>query len=143
MLVSLLAQLAQASNMINKDGNIRLIAKEPRSNFSLQTREELFRHFAQIDVDVIITQFISGSFRTFEGRKLLFPYYDGELARDVVSQTAKALGAEDAGTMQKTAVWFGRKRAREYCRDPLRKLRVSGGFGGERSLVRLCKDSDV
>jgi anionic cell wall polymer biosynthesis LytR-Cps2A-Psr (LCP) family protein len=104
MLLSLLSQLAQESNTINKDGNIRLIAKEPHSNFSLQTREELFRHFAQIDVDMIITQFISGSFRTFEGRKLLFPYYDGELARDVVSQTAKALGAEDVGTMQKTAV---------------------------------------
>jgi len=104
MLVSLFAQLSQESDKINKDGNIRLIAKEPHSNFSLQTREELFKYLAQIDVDIILTQFISGSFRTFEGKKVLFPYYDGELARDVVSQTAKALGAEDAGTMQKTAV---------------------------------------
>lgn len=104
MLVSLLAQLAQESDMINKNGDIRLIAREPCSNFSLPTREELFRHFAQIDVDMIITQFISGSFRTFEGQKVLFPYYDGELARDVVSQTAKALGTEDASAMQKTAV---------------------------------------
>ncbi|MEN6297965.1 MAG: LCP family protein [Rectinema sp.] len=104
MLVSLLAQLAQESDIINKNNDIRLIAKEPRSNFSLATREELFRHFAQIDVDMIITQFISGSFRTFEGRRVLFPYYDGELARDVVSQTAKALGAEDTNAMQKTVV---------------------------------------
>ncbi len=104
MLVSLLAQLSQESDKINKGGNIRLIAKEPHSNFSLQTREELFKYLAQIDVDIILTQFISGSFRIFEGKKVLFPYYDGELARDVVSQTAKALGAEDTATMQKTAV---------------------------------------
>ncbi|MEN6499913.1 MAG: LCP family protein [Rectinema sp.] len=104
MLVSLLAQLAHESDKIDKGGNIRLIAKEPHSNFSLQTREELFKYLAQIDVDIILTQFISGSFRIFEGKKVLFPYYDGELARDVVSQTAKALGAEDAGTVQKTAV---------------------------------------
>lgn len=104
MLVSLLAQLAHESDKIDKGGNIRLIAKEPHSNFSLQTREELFKYLAQIDVDIILTQFISGSFRIFEGKKVLFPYYDGELARDVVSQTAKALGAEDAGTVQETAV---------------------------------------
>lgn len=104
MLVSLLAQLAHESDKIDKSGNIRLIAKEPHSNFSLQTREELFKYLAQIDVDIILTQFISGSFRIFEGKKVLFPYYDGELARDVVSQTAKALGAEDARTVQKTAV---------------------------------------
>jgi len=104
MLVSLFSQLSQESDIMNKNSDIRLIAQEPRSNFSLATREELFRHFAQIDVDMIITQFISGSFRTFEDKKVLFPYYDGELARDVVSQTAKALGTEDTSAMQKTVV---------------------------------------
>jgi len=81
-----------------------LIASKPKSNFSLATRVSIFKHLAQIDYDMIITQFISGSFRSFEGRRLLFPYYDGELARDVVSQTAKALGVEENGASQKTVV---------------------------------------
>ena len=104
LLVSLLAQLAQESEKIKNSGNTVRVAREPHSNFSLPTREELFSHFAQIDVDTIITQFISGSFRTFEGKKVLFPYYDGALARDIISQTSKALGSEDSGAMQKTVV---------------------------------------
>lgn len=104
LLISLLGQLSQQADTLAKGSGFRLIASQPRSDFSLGTRVELFRHFAEIDVDMIITQFISGSFRTFEDRKLLFPYYDGELARDVVNQTAKALGTEDQGSMQKAAV---------------------------------------
>ncbi len=104
LLMTILSRLSQQANILIKDNGFRLIASQPRSDFSTLTREELFKHFAEIDVDMIITQFISGSFRTFEGRKLLFPYYDGELARDVVEQTAKALGTEDSGTMQKAAV---------------------------------------
>lgn len=103
LLISILSQLAQKSSALSSKG-LRLIASKPKSNFSLETREEIFRHFAQIDIEMIITQFISGSFRTFEGRKLLFPYYDGELARDVVSQTANALGTEDSKNLQKSAV---------------------------------------
>jgi anionic cell wall polymer biosynthesis LytR-Cps2A-Psr (LCP) family protein len=104
LLVSLLSQLSQKSGVISSSKGLRLIASKPKSNFSLETREEIFRHFVQIDVEMTITQFISGSFRTFEGRKLLFPYYDGELARDIVSQTAKALGTENSTNLQKSAV---------------------------------------
>jgi len=104
LLISMLSQLAQQADTLGKSHGFKLIASQPRSDFSPGTREELFRHFAEIDVDMIITQFISGSFRTFEDRKLLFPYYDGELARDVVNQTAKALGTDDSGTMQKAVV---------------------------------------
>ncbi len=104
LLLSMLSQLAQEADTLSKSRGFKLIASQPRSDFSTRTREELFKYFAEIDVDMIMTQFISGSFKTFEDRKLLFPYYDGELARDVVSQTAKALGTEDSGTMQKAVV---------------------------------------
>ncbi|HQQ72512.1 MAG TPA: LytR C-terminal domain-containing protein [Rectinema sp.] len=104
LLINMLGKLADESTAFNKNNNIRLIASKPKSNFSLATRVSIFKYLAQIDYDMIITQFISGSFRSFEERRLLFPYYDGELARDVVSQTAKALGVEENEASQKTVV---------------------------------------
>jgi len=104
LLIALLGKLRQEYPMIERSKNTGRIASLPRSNFNNATRKEIVKSLAQIDTDMMMTQFISGSFRTFEGRKLLFPYYDGALARDVVNQTAKALITEEGNSLQKASV---------------------------------------
>lgn len=102
--VSIFAQLSRKSEFAKDPEGAALLASKPASNYNLSTKKEIFKHLSRIDADTIIMQFISGSFRQFEGRKILFPYYDGELARDVIRQTAKALGTEDTAVVQKAAV---------------------------------------
>jgi len=104
LLISILAQLKQESADFAKQNGYRILAALPRSNFGIAAREDILNQLAVIDPDTMLTQFISGSFRTFENRRLLFPYYDGELARDVIQQTVQALGAQDIAVAQQSPV---------------------------------------
>jgi anionic cell wall polymer biosynthesis LytR-Cps2A-Psr (LCP) family protein len=74
------------------------------SNLSFEARKRLFVELAKLNVDKMMLQHITGTYRTVDGQSLLFPYYDGELVRDIVKQTLNALSM--AGTAQTSSKIF-------------------------------------
>ncbi|TXT47187.1 MAG: hypothetical protein FD137_1135 [Spirochaetes bacterium] len=62
-----------------------------KSNFGSDARKRLFSEISTIDVDAMLLQRITGMYRTVEGQSLFFPFYDGELARDMLKQTLNAM----------------------------------------------------
>lgn len=52
---------------------------------------KLFSEISNIDAERLMPQTVTGSSRLVDGKTLLFPYYDGQLIKDVFKQTTTAL----------------------------------------------------
>lgn len=55
----------------------------------------LLNEISDVDSERLAPQTITGSTRIVDGKKLLFPYYDGQLIKDVVKQTMNSLVSEN------------------------------------------------
>lgn len=51
----------------------------------------LVAEFARMDLDRVVFQRVTGTYRAVEGVELLFPAWDGQLVKDIVKQTLNAL----------------------------------------------------
>lgn len=91
--ISLLKKLSEKSGyFIDKTASSALVGGVG-SNFSPDARKLLLREVAKLDADTILLQKITGMYRSVEGQSLFFPFYDGELARDMLKQTLNAMSA--------------------------------------------------
>jgi anionic cell wall polymer biosynthesis LytR-Cps2A-Psr (LCP) family protein len=68
-----------------------------RTNLSDESLSRLFEELGKLDTDRLLLQRVTGVYRTVDGKKLLFPHYDGELVRDIVKQTLNALSSTGGG----------------------------------------------
>lgn len=62
-----------------------------QTNLSDDSLRRLLPELAKMDADRLVLQRVTGAWRAVDGKKLLFPHYDGELVRDIVKQTLNAL----------------------------------------------------
>jgi anionic cell wall polymer biosynthesis LytR-Cps2A-Psr (LCP) family protein len=62
-----------------------------RTNLSDEALRRLMPELAKMDADRLVLQRVTGAIKTVDGKRLLFPHYDGELVRDIVKQTLNAL----------------------------------------------------
>ena len=67
------------------------IKRNLRSNMSDESVKRLIEELSKIDADRLVLQKVTGIYRDVDGKRLLFPHYDGELVRDIVKQTLNAL----------------------------------------------------
>lgn len=65
-----------------------------RSNIKDEGLYSLLQQISKIDAERLFPQSVTGSLRTVDGKLLLFPYYDGQLIKDVLKQTVSALVSE-------------------------------------------------
>jgi anionic cell wall polymer biosynthesis LytR-Cps2A-Psr (LCP) family protein len=65
--------------------------RNARSNMGDDSMKRLVEELAKIDADRLVLQKVTGVYRDVDGKRLLFPHYDGELVRDIVKQTLNAL----------------------------------------------------
>ena len=66
-----------------------------RTNLKDNEKEELFKIISDVDAESIIKQTITGSFRTVDGKNLLFPLNNGENVRNNVRQVSNMLVSAD------------------------------------------------
>ena len=66
-------------------------AKYLKSNIDDESLLKLLSEVAAIDAERLMPQTVLGASRIVEGKTLLFPYYDGQLVKDVFKQTTTAL----------------------------------------------------
>jgi len=88
---SLLRSLGERSAYVLGDGVFPAVDAAFRTNLKPESRRRLFAEFSRLDVDKLVLQRMTGTYRQVEGMQLLFPHYDGELVRDIVKQTLNAL----------------------------------------------------
>ncbi|MDR2210345.1 MAG: LCP family protein [Spirochaetaceae bacterium] len=70
-----------------------------KTSMSGITRRRLFESLSTLDVDRISMQSVAGTYREISGRKLLMPYYDGTVIKDVVRQAQRSLEQKTQGTL--------------------------------------------
>lgn len=74
------------------------------TNLSGDGLAALVRGFAGMAVDGIITQRLSGTKKQLEGKTLLFLHYDGQLIKDIVKQSLRAIARDTKGKPEKGMV---------------------------------------
>jgi LCP family protein required for cell wall assembly len=91
--IALLKKLSEKSRYFSDKAASSALVGGIGSNFSPDARKLLLREVAKLDADTILLQKITGMYRNVEGQSLFFPFYDGELARDMLKQTLNAMSA--------------------------------------------------
>jgi anionic cell wall polymer biosynthesis LytR-Cps2A-Psr (LCP) family protein len=91
--IALLKKLSEKSRYFSDKAASSALVGGIGSNFSPDARKLLLREVAKLDADTILLQKITGMYRSVEGQSLFFPFYDGELARDMLKQTLNAMSA--------------------------------------------------
>ncbi len=56
---------------------------------------ELLAQLSNLDSERLVPQRVTGSYREVDGQSLLFPFYDGQLLKDIVRQTIAGLTSKD------------------------------------------------
>lgn len=90
MLAFLSAINRDSEIMLNKK-NFPFFEKKINSNLKEQDLHKLLSEISNVDYERLIPQSITGTRRMVDGKELLFPFYDGQLIKDVVNQASNAL----------------------------------------------------
>jgi len=96
--IALLKKLSDKSKYFDDKKASATLAAAMDSNFNAEAKKMLVREIAKLDADSILLQKITGIYRNVEGQSLFFPFYDGELARDMLKQTLNAMNASNVAS---------------------------------------------
>ena len=79
-------------NEIFKTAQVSLLFQSfLKTNMNAQACSRLFDAFAKIETDRIGIQLVGGNLREVSGQTLIFPYWDGNLIKDIVRQSLSSL----------------------------------------------------
>lgn len=71
------------------------------SNVPEKSMKALLGELSRIDAERLVPQRVTGSVREVDGKEMLFPFYDGQLLKDIVRQTLGGLASEMAGAQER------------------------------------------
>ncbi len=91
VMVAFLAALRKNSEYLANQKSFSMYSKKMNSNLKEKDLMKLLTEIAHVDSERLIPQAITGARRMVDGKELLFPFYDGQLIKDVVKQAANAL----------------------------------------------------
>ena len=104
VMLAFLSALNRNTEIMFSKKTFHLYEKRMESNISGKNLERLFAELSHVDAERIVPQAITGSRRLVDGKVLLFPFYDGQLIKDVVRQTSSALIALDENSVNRIYV---------------------------------------
>ena len=98
VMIALLSAFSRNASVMLTKANFPQFAKRLDANIDGRDLHRLLSEIAQVDADHLVPQVITGSKRVVDGKSLLFPFYDGQLIKDVVRQVTNSLiSLEDNG----------------------------------------------
>jgi len=71
------------------------------SNVPADSLRDLLGELSRIDAERLVPQRVTGSLREVDGKMLLFPFYDGQLLKDIIRQTLAGLASEDSAAQER------------------------------------------
>jgi polyisoprenyl-teichoic acid--peptidoglycan teichoic acid transferase len=95
---SLVRRIGEKSDWISRRDVFSTIKRALRTNLDDDSLRGLFAELSKIDADRLMLQKVTGVYRDVDGKRLLFPHYDGELVQDIVKQTLNALASSGSGS---------------------------------------------
>ncbi len=94
-LQSLLKGLGNTSRLLSGKRYFDMFKSYLRTNLSDHSLKSLLSELGKMDSERLIFQRSLGTVKDVDGKKLLFPHYDGELLREKVKQTLKTIASKD------------------------------------------------
>ncbi len=91
VMVAFLGALNERSSQILNKSAFSKYAKYIDANIASDDLYNLVKEISQVDADRLAPQEITGTNRVVDGKVLLFPFYDGQLIKDVVKQVTTSL----------------------------------------------------
>ena len=104
VLLAFFSALSRNEKIIQDKKNFSLIEKKMDSNLDDDEFHHLMSMISEIDSEHLVPQTITGSKRVVDGKTLLFPYYDGQLIKDVFKQVSNSLISLDNANVARTYV---------------------------------------
>jgi anionic cell wall polymer biosynthesis LytR-Cps2A-Psr (LCP) family protein len=97
--LGLLKSLGEKNSLFRNRSMARYFYPLLKTDMNRLTRRRLFEALAALDIDRISIQAVAGSYREVSGERLLMPYYDGTVIKDVVRQAQRSLAQRTQGTL--------------------------------------------
>lgn len=91
VILAFLSAINRDSEIMLNKRNFPFFEKKINSNLKEQDLHKLLSEISNVDYERLIPQSITGTRRMVDGKELLFPFYDGQLIKDVVNQASNAL----------------------------------------------------
>jgi anionic cell wall polymer biosynthesis LytR-Cps2A-Psr (LCP) family protein len=88
---SLVRRIGEKASWLGLPAVFPAFARSLNTNLSGDSLRRLLPELVKLDSDRLVLQKVAGTYRSVDGKRLLFPHYDGELVRDIVKQTLNAL----------------------------------------------------
>ncbi len=91
LVTSIFAKLAEKRDYLNQGGVADFFFSLPESNMNKKTFFRLLDTLASVDMERLSVHRIAGNYRVVSDQRLLFPAYDGSLAKEVVKRSLTSL----------------------------------------------------
>jgi polyisoprenyl-teichoic acid--peptidoglycan teichoic acid transferase len=95
---SIVRRMGEKSEWITRPEVFSSFKRSMRTNLGDDGMRGFFSELSKIDADRLVLQKVTGIYRDVDGKRLLFPHYDGELVQDIVKQTLNALSNSDSAS---------------------------------------------
>lgn len=97
--LGLLKSLGESRTSIKHPAIERYVYPLIKSGMNQLARRRLFESLYDLDIDRISIQSVAGSYREVSGQRLLMPYYQETVIKDVVRQAQRSLAQKTQGTL--------------------------------------------
>lgn len=104
VLMAFFSALSRNGNLIQDKKSFDVLSRRMDSNLDEKEFYRLMGVIAKVDSEHLTPQTITGSKRIVDGKTLLFPYYDGQLIKDVFKQVSNSLISLDNANINRTYV---------------------------------------
>lgn len=104
VLLAFFAALSRNEKIIQDKKSFSEISRRMSSNLDEKEFHRLVSIISKVDSEHLSPQTITGSRRVVDGKTLLFPYYDGQLIKDVFKQISNSLISLDNANVNRTYV---------------------------------------
>jgi anionic cell wall polymer biosynthesis LytR-Cps2A-Psr (LCP) family protein len=89
--LSLMKKIGEKQALLSHPGLKKYFYASLKTTMPPHTIDRFFETLSRIDTTRVTTQTVSGSYRDVSGERLLFPYYDGNLIKDIVNEALSGL----------------------------------------------------
>lgn len=101
IVLAFLKKLNEQSSYIFSKELFKVVEASVKSNVHGNDLKSLLSEISKIDAERLVPQRVTGSIRIIDDKPLLFPFYDGQLLKDIVRQTIAGLTSEVAAAQER------------------------------------------
>jgi anionic cell wall polymer biosynthesis LytR-Cps2A-Psr (LCP) family protein len=99
LFLAILKRLGERKDFIKQPSVSSFFHTLLTTNMNHRTTDKLFNELSSVDMERLPVQTVAGNRKEVSGHPLIFPYYDGSLIKEIVSQSLSSLTRKTDGTL--------------------------------------------